>query len=114
MGGGHVTSNQKVLCTFQKIHSGVVWIFQQFLYTPKDALNHEFLSKILGNSASGTPLADSAELPPHTCNQVLTALLPSPGCQTTPPALWTGSLVLGLLFLGFLAHRLRKRCRPAQ
>lgn len=64
MGGGHVTSNQKVLCTFQKIHSGVVWIFQQFLYTPKDALNHEFLSKILGNSASGTPLADSAELPP--------------------------------------------------
>ncbi|XP_059015108.1 mucosal addressin cell adhesion molecule 1 isoform X1 [Mustela lutreola] len=41
-------------------------------------------------------------------------LVPEICCQTTPPALWTGSLVLGLLFLGFLAHRLRKRCRPAQ
>ncbi|XP_045846838.1 mucosal addressin cell adhesion molecule 1 [Meles meles] len=41
-------------------------------------------------------------------------LAPEICCWTTPPALWTGSLVLGLLFLAFLAHRLRKRCRPAQ
>uniref|UniRef100_A0A673TJU2 Ig-like domain-containing protein n=1 Tax=Suricata suricatta TaxID=37032 RepID=A0A673TJU2_SURSU len=29
------------------------------------------------------------------------------------PALWTGGVVLGLLFLAFLTRRLWKRCRPA-
>ncbi|XP_004395507.1 PREDICTED: mucosal addressin cell adhesion molecule 1 [Odobenus rosmarus divergens] len=41
-------------------------------------------------------------------------LVPEICSQTTPPALWTGSLVLGLLFLVFLTYRLWKRCRPAQ
>ncbi|XP_045656237.1 mucosal addressin cell adhesion molecule 1 [Ursus americanus] len=41
-------------------------------------------------------------------------LVPEICSQTTPPALWTGTLVLGLLFLAFLTYRLWKRCRPAQ
>ncbi|XP_032250341.1 mucosal addressin cell adhesion molecule 1 [Phoca vitulina] len=41
-------------------------------------------------------------------------LVPEICSQTTPPALWTGSLVLGLLFLVFLTYRLWKRCRPTQ
>ncbi|XP_030891942.1 mucosal addressin cell adhesion molecule 1-like [Leptonychotes weddellii] len=41
-------------------------------------------------------------------------LVPEICSQTTPPALWMGSLVLGLLFSVFLTYRLWKHCRPTQ
>uniref|UniRef100_A0A8C9AS76 Mucosal addressin cell adhesion molecule 1 n=1 Tax=Prolemur simus TaxID=1328070 RepID=A0A8C9AS76_PROSS len=36
---------------------------------------------------------------------------PSPGPAQLPMDLWTGSVVLALLLLSFIAYRLRKRCR---
>uniref|UniRef100_A0A8C3VRS3 Mucosal addressin cell adhesion molecule 1 n=1 Tax=Catagonus wagneri TaxID=51154 RepID=A0A8C3VRS3_9CETA len=40
--------------------------------------------------------------------------LPIPGSLSSSAALWTGSLVLGLLLLVFLIYRLWKRCRPSR
>lgn len=41
-------------------------------------------------------------------------MLLSPGFPLTSEALWTGSLVLGLLFLVFLTYRLWKCCWARQ
>lgn len=89
----------------------VLQISWGFLYISKDVPNHDVFCKISGNLVNLGALSQLCWAF-KACKEGFRhlTLLP-PGFPPASAALWTGSLVLGLLLLVFLTHRLWKCCQ---